>query len=207
VIACAEGLRERVTRVNSTHVAIKGQALIPRPSSRHPDLGTVQTLDESNSYLTASGCLRGTRSSAESHDRRQMSAFRSNGRPSRLSTCVILRPMSRVTGAIKRVARYVWRYLTFAAWTDTWSELSPAERVQWRASWPAWRRAVRPVGVTIFWVGAVYFGANSDRPKTIAFVSIYLLWIAIWLTCAVIGLVDRRRIRRGRQAPASTTPG
>jgi hypothetical protein len=165
-------------------------------------------------HLAADGtCLRAPdghghtlRAPRQPYAQRQMSACRSN-RPAATLNCVILSLMSWVTGAIKRVARYAWRYLTFAAWTDTWSELSPAERGQWRASWPAWRRAVRPVGVTIFWVGGVYFVANADHRKTVAFVSIYLLWIAIWLTCAVIGLVDRRRIRRARRALASTTPG
>jgi hypothetical protein len=113
--------------------------------------------------------------------------------------------MSRVSGATKRAARSVWRYLTFAAWTDAWSELSPAERAQWDASWPAWRRAVRPVGVASFWLGLAYFVVNADHRKTVLFVSLYVVWIAIWLTCAVIGLVGWRRLRRARRVLASTS--
>jgi hypothetical protein len=46
---------------------------------------------------------------------------------------------------------------------------------------------------------------NADHRKTVLFVSLYLLWIATWLTCAVIGLVGWRRLRRARRALASTS--
>jgi hypothetical protein len=110
---------------------------------------------------------------------------------------------SQMTNSAGRIVRWAWRYLTFAAWADGFSDLSPADRQRRRASWPGWRRSIRPIGLTSYWLGVVYFTANSDHRKTLTFVALYGAWIAVWLTCALIGLADRRRYRRlRRQGPA-----
>jgi hypothetical protein len=102
--------------------------------------------------------------------------------------------------------RAVLRSLTFAGPTDRWSHLSTIERAERRANWPAWRRAVRPVGLGAFWFRAIWFVALGESSSPIAavlrFGSVLLL-----LAAAFIGVRDWLRDVPPKRASTATAAG
>ena len=92
------------------------------------------------------------------------------------------------------VLRGIWRYVTFARITDAWSPLSAARRAERYESWPTWRRAVRPVGVVLYWAGVAWFAPQSGH-KTPQLIVAYVVWVALMLTIAAIGIRDWRLAR------------
>ena len=68
------------------------------------------------------------------------------------------------------------RYFLFADWT--FSEPDTAARQ--RASWPIWRRAVRPVGASLWWTGSIIGLVIQPSWRTMS---------APYRVCAVASLV------------------
>lgn len=95
---------------------------------------------------------------------------------------------------VEVILRGVWRYVTFARITDAWSPLSATQRAARYESWPSWRRAVRPVGVVLYWAGVVWFTTHSDH-KTPQLNVAFTVWVALMLTFAAIGIRDWRLAR------------
>lgn len=87
------------------------------------------------------------------------------------------------------LGRAVIRLLTFAAATERWSHLSATERAERRARWPAWRRAVRPVGLAVFWLEVSCYVAFGERSGVLAAVA-EAGWILLLLPIAVLSLRD-----------------
>ncbi len=73
--------------------------------------------------------------------------------------------------------------------TDSWSPLSVTERAERYATWPTWRRSVRPVGVDLYWAGVIWFTTHADH-KTTALIVTYVVWAALMLTFAAVGIRD-----------------
>lgn len=104
--------------------------------------------------------------------------------------------------------RGVVRILTFESSSDRWSHRSAAERAERRAQWPAWRRAVRPVGLAAYWSGVVCYVVFGDDPgsATVAAVVRFGLTLLL-LPIAWIGVRDWfRDVPSKRQAAATSTP-
>lgn len=78
-------------------------------------------------------------------------------------------PLWRVLG------RAVVRILTFAGDTERWSHLTAAERAERRARWPAWRRAVRPIGLGVVWLGTFWSLVLGTPPTAIRFAGVLLM--------------------------------
>ena len=95
--------------------------------------------------------------------------------------------------ALKALAR-ARRYVLFENWT--WSDPDTAARR--RASWPAWRRAIRPIGAAAYWACAIA-GLVLDPSWRTAGTPLRVLIIAglvIVGACVVFGTVDGFRQRR-----------
>jgi hypothetical protein len=97
------------------------------------------------------------------------------------------------------LTRWARRYFLFENWT--WDE--PGLAARRRASWPAWRRAVRPVGAGAWW-SAVVLGLilGSDRKPLWIFV-LGSVSVSLALACALFGIVDGARQRRQEHRDAS----
>jgi hypothetical protein len=86
------------------------------------------------------------------------------------------------------------RYLLFEGWT--WSDSETAARR--RASWPTWRRAVRPIGAVAYWVGwAVALilqpsWRTPDAPLRAFYIALYVIVGG----CVLLGIIDGFRQRR-----------
>ena len=89
--------------------------------------------------------------------------------------------------------RYPARWLTFAAARDRWSYLTPGERKARRQSWPAWRRAVFPVGLVIWWAGMLVT-LFIPVPAVAGY-----LWCAVLALFAAFGVRDWLRDGRDRR--------
>lgn len=94
------------------------------------------------------------------------------------------------------------RYLLFEGWT--WSDSDTAARR--RASWPTWRRAVRPIGAVAYWVGwAVALilqpsWRTADGPLRAFYIALYVIVGG----CVLLGIIDGFR---ERCSDRSQTPG
>lgn len=113
-----------------------------------------------------------------------------------------MQPEEQLTLPLWRLLwRGVVRVLTFEKSAERWSQLSTVERAERRARWPAWRRAVRPTGLALFWFESLSYVAVGDDPGSVVtalrFGSILLLLPIAW-----IGVRDwfrdvpRRRVAR-----------
>lgn len=91
-------------------------------------------------------------------------------------------------------------YLLFERWTL----IDPDEMRRRRASWPTWRRMLRPVGATLWWLGIVLGWVlpafNEFHPWSPTFV-LGLVMLSIIAICVLlgIGLEWRDRHRDGRR--------
>jgi hypothetical protein len=95
---------------------------------------------------------------------------------------------ARTTQARRKAIR---RYFLAENWT--WDEPEVAARR--RAEWPTWRRAIRPVGATAYWIGAIV--AIVFHPHGILSADgLYLALFPIIIGCAGFGIVDGFRPRR-----------
>lgn len=96
--------------------------------------------------------------------------------------------MSRAVLALA-ARREVWRRVTFERSAERWSYLTAEQRRERRASWPARRRAVRPVGLSIYWASVSWaiFAGDLSTPTN---VGISIGWIVTMLPFAVIGFRD-----------------
>lgn len=90
-------------------------------------------------------------------------------------------------------------YLLF----DRWTLIDPREMRSRRASWPVWRRLLRPVGATVWFLGVVLGwvlpGFTDFSPWSATFV-LGLALSGLIVVCVVlgIGLEWRDRHREGR---------
>jgi hypothetical protein len=105
-----------------------------------------------------------------------------------------------VRAKTEQALRRLRRYLLAENWT--WDEPDLAARR--RANWPAWRRAVRPVGAAAYWIGAIV-GIVFDPHGILSAGGLYLVLIPIVVVCAVFGIADGFRQRRADRS-ASTSP-
>jgi protein-S-isoprenylcysteine O-methyltransferase Ste14 len=104
------------------------------------------------------------------------------------------------------LGRTAVRFLTFAGATDRWSHLSATEQAGRRARWPAWRRAVRPAGLGIFWFGVVCSVALGKRSGSLP-TGLQVGWILLLLPIAVLGIRDWfREVPPQRTVPATSIP-
>jgi hypothetical protein len=98
--------------------------------------------------------------------------------------------------------RTLRRYLLLEAWT--WS--TPEQAAGRRAEWPAWRRAVRPVGAIAWWAAVAIallttpYDGNSVTPAGQLFVVLWLV-IAACIAVSVIDGMAHRRPGRPRTIP------
>lgn len=96
------------------------------------------------------------------------------------------------------LAAYASRYFLFENWT--WDEPDTAARV--KAAWPAWRRAVRPVGAAAWWIGVVIGWATGNNSWANVGLPVRVITVAlgvVLVTCIVFGVVDGARTRRNRR--------
>ena len=92
-----------------------------------------------------------------------------------------------------KVPEPVRRYVLFESWAP-----SPGRRAQW----PTWRRMVRPVGATAWWLtGAlgVITGA-SGRAAFFGYYGVFSILTVFYLGCVAFGFVDAVRWRRAHRA-------
>ena len=114
-----------------------------------------------------------------------------------------MQPEGQLTLPLWRLLwRGVVRVLTFEKSVERWSNLSAVERAERRARWPVWRRAVRPVGLALFWFQALLYVAMGDDPGSVVSV---LRFGSILLLLPIVGIgvrdwfrdVPPRRADRG----------
>src|SRR5262245_51567518 len=80
------------------------------------------------------------------------------------------------------------RYLLFENWT--WSDSDAGARR--RASWPTWRRAVRPIGAVAYWAGwavALFLQPSwctAGAPLRAFYIALYVIIGG----CVLFGIVD-----------------
>lgn len=98
---------------------------------------------------------------------------------------------------------FVRGYLLFERWTL----IDPDEMHRRRATWPVWRRMLRPVAATLWWLGlglGLVLPAFEDfNPWTRPFV-LATVMLSVIVACAVLGisLEWRDRRREGRDIVA-----
>jgi hypothetical protein len=86
---------------------------------------------------------------------------------------------------------------------ERWTLIDPDEMRRRREGWPTWRRALRPVGATLWWIGIVLGwvlpGFTDFNPWTLSFVLGFAM-IACIAVCVAVGtsLEWRDRRREGR---------
>lgn len=106
--------------------------------------------------------------------------------------------------------RLLWRalvrLLTFASSTDRWSHLSSSERAERRARWPAWRRAVRPVGLGVFWFAAIWSVAVGDRSGSLT-TALRFGWFLLLVPIACLGIRDWWRDVPSKRRGAASAAG
>lgn len=91
------------------------------------------------------------------------------------------------------IIRWARRYFLFENWT--WDQPQVAARR--RASWPRWRRAVRPVGAVAWRMGvALGLAFEPDNSAPLAVYVIGSLLVSVAICCALFGIVDGIRQRR-----------
>jgi uncharacterized membrane protein YfcA len=74
----------------------------------------------------------------------------------------------------------------------------PEEDARRRAAWPLWRRAVRPIGATAWWVGVLPGMVAGHQVSIYAYGGLLIGAFAVLMCCAAIWAVDRiREHRRG----------
>lgn len=86
------------------------------------------------------------------------------------------------------VPQSVQAYLLFQKYSFT----DPRLIARWRTTWPAWRRAVRPIGAAAWWLGALVGLASDHGGPRYVRVIIYVLF-AVIVTCMAIGLGSYRK--------------
>lgn len=111
----------------------------------------------------------------------------------------------RDTVGVEGVLGAVRRYFLFEGWT--WDKPSVVE--QRRASWPRWRRAVRPVGALAWWttvvLGAVY---NNDWQRVPLVGQVLCsIFAAVAAGCVILGVIDGLRWRRRARTTGPGFPG
>jgi hypothetical protein len=82
------------------------------------------------------------------------------------------------------VARFIWRYLTFA-WAQ---QLTPDELARKQAGWSRARHLVRPVGIVAFWLGFV-LQEIVGRPHTPLTYALIVPPLVVFVVCSMIGVV------------------
>jgi len=89
-------------------------------------------------------------------------------------------------------------------WFEKFTLSDPDEDAQRRAVWPLWRRAVRPIGATAWWI-VVIVGLVSDHHVRIdAYGGLLIALLVVVLCCLTIWAVTRfveRQKRRGQPCP------
>jgi len=108
-----------------------------------------------------------------------------------------------VLDTVRSILRALWRYMSFARFTDEWSPLSAAQRAERYESWPTWRRNVRPIGVVLYWAGVAWFAPQSGH-KTPQLIVAYIVWVALMLPLAAIGIRDWRLARAALKLARAT---
>jgi hypothetical protein len=78
-------------------------------------------------------------------------------------------------------------YLVFQKYSFT----DPRLIAHWRTTWPAWRRAVRPIGAAAWWLGAVVGVVFDHGHPEYARIIIYVVF-AVVVTCMAIGISSYR---------------
>jgi hypothetical protein len=98
---------------------------------------------------------------------------------------------SQLAGRLRRWASRRRHYLLFEAWTFS----RPADAERRRATWPPWRRAIRPVGYVAFLVMALARLFPDPVRLTIG-----IPFLVVTVCCIVFGsaLEARDRHRQGR---------
>lgn len=104
--------------------------------------------------------------------------------------------------------RVLWRAavraMTLAGETERWSHLSTAERAERRAHWPAWRRAVRPLGLAVVWSGVICSVALGEHSSYLIIVKLGGALLLLPIGC--ISLRDwLRDIPSKRAAPSRSS--
>jgi hypothetical protein len=76
---------------------------------------------------------------------------------------------------------------------EAYSFTDPDVIDRWRGTWPSWRRAVRPIGATAWWLGVVDgFIFDHGGPTYIR-----IILGAVMTTCVAIGVYSY--LRAGRE--------
>jgi hypothetical protein len=88
----------------------------------------------------------------------------------------------------RTVPQGVRAYLLFQKYSFT----DPRLIARWRTTWPAWRRAVRPIGAAAWWLGALV-GLMVDHGGPGYIRIILCVLFAVIVTCIAIGLGSYRR--------------
>src|SRR3954464_13535604 len=114
-----------------------------------------------------------------------------------------MQPEDQLTLPLWRLLwRGVVRLLTFEKSVERWSHLSTVERAERRARWPAWRRAVRPTGLALFWFESLLYIATGDDGGSVV-TALKFGAILLLLPIALLGVRDwfrdvpPRRVGRG----------
>lgn len=103
----------------------------------------------------------------------------------------------RVTYEGSRTATGLRAWARYEFLLRTWPRSDPAIAIRRRASWPVWRRAVRPVGYAAWVLLAVATmfthasWAEAGAAQRAFFVALYV----VMGVCVLIGLIDRLRAR------------
>ncbi|MDQ1737966.1 MAG: hypothetical protein QOH56_4217 [Pseudonocardiales bacterium] len=100
--------------------------------------------------------------------------------------------------------RYPVRWLSLSALSDRWSYLSQAERSQRRAGWRRWRRAVRPIGLLIFWAGVLSSALVDSNTYSNEKLVLAVVWVAALLPFAIIGMTDWIRDGKAKDPSPAT---
>jgi hypothetical protein len=96
---------------------------------------------------------------------------------------------------MESLANAVWRYFTAADFTLY--EPGDADRI--RASWPTWRKAVRPIAAAAWWAGIIsqWFVPGVDENKSpLAYHGVYALGLVIIASSVIYGTIDGHRTRK-----------
>lgn len=94
------------------------------------------------------------------------------------------------------------RYFLFESWTLS----DPDTAARHRASWPAWRRAIRPIGAAVWWTGAVIGLLLQPTWRTMSapYRACAIFSLVILGGCVVFGAIDGFRQRRIDRLRADT---
>jgi hypothetical protein len=97
------------------------------------------------------------------------------------------------------------RYFLFENWA--WSD--PQELAVRRTGWSAWRRAVRPIGAIVWWLGAAWgiIWQPTWRTMSVPLTILGVTGLAVVGLCVLIGVIDGFRHRRAHPRPPSERHG